>query len=208
MAEAIKLKGIKDGMMIIFSNADFNEIYEETIQKISEVMDFFTEGSKRIVFSGARIDEANRIKLEKKLIEMIECDIDFEYETEDFMDFALRITGGRDQSVFHYGTLRSGQSLKSLGNLIVVGDVNPGAELTAVGNIIVMGILRGIVHAGCNGDKTAIVCASKMLPTQIRIADIITRTPDGDISADWIPEMAYVKDSNIYIDNYLSKNIK
>lgn len=208
MAETVKLKGIKDGIMIVFSDADFDEIYEETIQKVSEVMEFFHCGSNRIVFSGAKLDEANRIKLEKKLLEMIENDVEIEYETEDFMEFAIRAAGVRDQSVFHYGTLRSGQALKSLGNLIVVGDVNPGAELTAVGNIIVMGILRGIVHAGCNGDKTAVVCASKMLPTQIRIADIITRTPDGDINAGWIPEMAYVKDSNIYIDNYLSKNIK
>lgn len=208
MAETIKLKGIKDGIMIIFSEADFDEIYEETVQKVSEVMEFFHCGSNRIVFSGAKLDEANRVKLEKKLLDMIDKEIEFEYETEDFEQFAVRAAGGSDNSVFHYGTLRSGQALKSLGNLIVVGDVNPGAELTAVGNIIVMGILRGIVHAGCNGDRTAVVCASKMMPTQIRIADIITRPPDGDLNAGWIPEMAYIKDSNIYIDNYLSKNIK
>lgn len=209
MAEAIKLKGIKDGIMIVFSDADFDEIYEQTVQKVSEVMEFFHCGSNRIVFAGARLDEANRVKLEKKLLEMIEQDVEIEYETEDFNQFAKSSPNGvGDRSVFHYGTLRSGQALKSLGNLIIVGDVNPGAELTAVGNIIVMGILRGIVHAGCNGDRTAVVCASKMLPTQIRIADIITRPPDGDINAGWVPEMAYIKDNNIYIDNYLSKNIK
>ena len=208
MAETVKLKGIKDGIMIVFSNADFEAIYEETLQKVNEVMEFFHCGSNRIVFAGATLNEADRVKLEKALLDMIESEVSIEYETEDFQEFVEQTVGARDQSVFHYGTLRSGQALKSLGNLIVVGDVNPGAELVAVGNIIVMGILRGIVHAGCNGDRTAVVCASKMLPTQIRIADIITRTPDGDVNAGWIPEMAYVKDSNIYIDNYLSKNIK
>ena len=208
-SEVVKLKGIKDGIMIVFQEADFDEIYNQTVEKVSEVMDFFHCGSNRIVLAGARLDEANRVKLEKKLMEMIEKEITIEYENDDFFSFAKAAADGSgDRSVFHYGTLRSGQALKSLGNLIVVGDVNPGAELTAVGNIIVMGILRGIVHAGCNGDKTAVVCASKMLPTQIRIADIITRPPDGEINSNWIPEMAFVKDSNIYIDNYLSKNIK
>ena len=210
MAEAIKLKGIKDGIMIIFSDADFDKIYDETVKKVGEVMEFFHCGSNRIVFSGAKLDEANRIKLEKKLLDMIEEKVTIEYENEDFFTFAKTAPSSDigDRSVFHYGTLRSGQALKSLGNLIVVGDVNPGAELTAVGNIIVMGILRGIVHAGCNGDKTAVVCASKMMPTQIRIADIITRPPDEELSSSWVPEMAYIKDSNIYIDNYLAKNIK
>lgn len=205
MTETVKLKGIKDGIMIIFSDADFDKIYDETVKKVEEVMDFFHCGSNRIVFAGAKLNEADRVKLEKKLLEMIDKEVTIEYENEDFFAFAKSNAEVSDRTVFHYGTLRSGQALKSLGNLIVVGDVNPGAELTAVGNIIVMGILRGIVHAGCNGDKTAVVCASKMMPTQIRIADIITRPPDEELSSTWVPEMAFVKDSNIYIDNYLAK---
>ncbi len=208
MEEAVLLKGIKDGIMIIFGEAEEDIILEETVKKVEEVISLFTEGSK-IVFSGKELSEQTRVTLEKKLLDIIENEVSIEYEAEGFKKFFENlIEEPKDKSVFHYGTVRSGQEIKSLGNLIVVGDVNPGALLTAAGNIIVMGILRGTVHAGCNGDKTCVVCASKMQPTQIRIADIITRPPDGEINTSWIPEMAYVKDSNIYIDNYLIKNKK
>lgn len=207
-SELVKLKGIKDGIMIVFKEGDFEEIYNQTIEKVGEVMEFFHCGSNKIVFAGDPLEDSDRLKLEMKLIEMVDKEVTIEYDSSDFFSFGKDEEEDKDRTVFHYGTLRSGQAISSLGNIIVVGDVNPGAELTAVGNIIVMGILRGIVHAGCNGDRGAVVCASKMLPTQIRIADIITRPPDGEVNSNWIPEMAYVKDSNIYIDNYLSKIIK
>lgn len=208
MEEAVLLKGIKDGIMIIFGEAEEDIIIEETLKKAEEVISLFTEGSK-IVFSGKELSEEGRVTLEKKLLDIIENEVSIEYDTEEFKKFFENfIEEPEDKSVFHYGTVRSGQEIKSSGNLIVVGDVNPGALLAAEGNIFVMGILRGTVHAGCSGDKTAVICASKMQPTQIRIADIISRPPEGEIHTDWIPEMAYVKDSNIYIDNYLAKNKK
>ncbi|MDQ2871577.1 MAG: septum site-determining protein MinC, partial [Candidatus Eremiobacteraeota bacterium] len=40
-------------------------------------------------------------------------------------------------TLYHVGTLRGGQSLHNVGNIVVVGDVNPGAELVASGDIVV-----------------------------------------------------------------------
>src|SRR3984957_19058961 len=37
---------------------------------------------------------------------------------------------------YYRGTLRGGQSLQQVGNIVVVGDVNPGAELVATGDIV------------------------------------------------------------------------
>ena len=76
-------------------------------------------------------------------------------------------------TLYHRGTVRSGQVLRQLGNIVVVGDVNPGAELIASGDIVVFGTLRGQAHAGAQGDTTASVTAIELSPTQLRIATLI-----------------------------------
>jgi septum formation inhibitor MinC len=82
-------------------------------------------------------------------------------------------------TLYHRGTLRGGQALHNLGNLVVVGDVNPGAELVASGDIVVFGALRGVAHAGAQGDRNARVIALELAPTQLRIATAIaTSGPD------------------------------
>lgn len=74
--------------------------------------------------------------------------------------------------------IRSGQELSITGDLLLIGDVNPGAKVKATGNIYIMGNLRGIAHAGSTGNQEAIIVASYMKPTQLRIAEYISRAPD------------------------------
>ncbi len=74
--------------------------------------------------------------------------------------------------------VRSGQVLRVEGDLLLIGDVNPGGKVVATGDIYIMGNLRGIAHAGINGNRKAIIAASYMKPTQLRIADYISRAPD------------------------------
>lgn len=74
--------------------------------------------------------------------------------------------------------IRSGQVMEVSGDLLLIGDVNPGGKVVSTGNIYVMGSLRGIAHAGLNGDQNAIIAASYMKPSQLRIADYISRAPD------------------------------
>ena len=75
--------------------------------------------------------------------------------------------------LYHRGTLRGGQSLANVGHIVVVGDVNPGAELVAGGDIVVFGALRGVAHAGAQGETSARVYALSLAPTQLRIATTI-----------------------------------
>lgn len=96
--------------------------------------------------------------------------------------------------------LRSGQKLFSEGNVVVLGDVNPGAEVIAGGNILIMGSLRGMVHAGAFGDETALISAYRMNPTQLRIANHITRPPDGENVEFNIPELARIRDGKVVIE--------
>ncbi|GAB2560604.1 septum site-determining protein MinC [Gracilibacillus alcaliphilus] len=76
--------------------------------------------------------------------------------------------------------VRSGQVLQVKGDLLLVGDVNPGGRIIATGNIFVMGNLRGIAHAGFDGNRDAIIAASHMAPSQLRIAEMINRADKMD----------------------------
>lgn len=93
-------------------------------------------------------------------------------------------------------TLRSGQKVHHSGNVVIVGDVNAGAEVVAGGHVVVWGRLRGFVHAGVMGNEEAVVCALDLAPTQLRIADHFSRSPDESRHRP-VPEMARVQDGQI-----------
>ena len=93
--------------------------------------------------------------------------------------------------------IRSGQKISYDGTLVIFGDVNAGAELEASGHILVLGALRGVAHAGCKGDKHAVIYANQLSSVQLRIADLIARAPDGENIKRTVPEIARI------IDNYL-----
>lgn len=102
-------------------------------------------------------------------------------------------------------TLRSGQKISFDGNVVILGDVNPGAEVIATGDVIVMGSLRGLVHAGATGNHNSVVVAFKLQPTQLRIAEHITRAPDYEISAPVAPEIASLKDGVVTIEAFIAE---
>ncbi len=101
-------------------------------------------------------------------------------------------------TLYHVGTLRGGQSLHNVGHIVVIGDLNPGAELVASGDIIVFGSLRGVVHAGAQGERTAKVYAVDLAPTQLRIATLIA-ADSGERKKPSVPEAAYVQNDRIMI---------
>ena len=94
-------------------------------------------------------------------------------------------------------TVRSGVEIRHPGTVIVRGDINPGGEVIARGDIIVWGRLRGVVHAGSDGNSQCLIMALEMNPTQIRIADYVARAPDAP--PEFYPEVAYVSSLGIRI---------
>jgi septum site-determining protein MinC len=100
-------------------------------------------------------------------------------------------------TLYHRGTLRGGQTLHNLGNIVVIGDVNPGAELIASGDILVFGALRGVAHAGAQGDASARVVALELAPTQLRIATMIATSDAGAVDPG--PKHAYILGDRIAI---------
>jgi septum site-determining protein MinC len=104
----------------------------------------------------------------------------------------------RPATLYHRGTLRGGQALQQVGNIVVVGDVNPGAELIASGDIVVFGSLRGTAHAGAQGDPKARVIALELTPTQLRIATYIAAGGDP-ARREREPEEAFIDGDRIAI---------
>lgn len=99
-------------------------------------------------------------------------------------------------------TIRSGQRIFYPGNVVVMGDVNPGGEVVAGGHVIVMGALKGMVHAGAEGDESAVVIAFDLQPTQLRIAGYIARPPDKGDKPLRKPEIARIQDGAVIIERY------
>jgi septum site-determining protein MinC len=95
--------------------------------------------------------------------------------------------------LYHRGTLRGGQSLANVGHIVIVGDVNPGAELVAGGDIVVFGALRGVAHAGAQGDRSARVYALVLEPTQLRIATTIAAGAERTGAP--VPEEAFLAEA-------------
>jgi septum site-determining protein MinC len=106
-------------------------------------------------------------------------------------------------AVLIHRTLRSGFSLQHKGHVVVIGDVNPGSEIAAGGDVVVWGRLRGMVHAGAEGDESAVVCALDLDPTQLRIAGHIAITPKRRGKSQ--PEMAHVVDGQVVAEPWMGK---
>lgn len=96
--------------------------------------------------------------------------------------------------------LRSGQKILTQGSIVILGDINPGAEVVAGGSILVMGALKGLAHAGAFGDEEAVIAAYRLRPTQLRIANHITRPPDGEDVTVNNPEVARIRAGKVVIE--------
>ena len=96
--------------------------------------------------------------------------------------------------------VRSGQTIEHDGDLLLIGDVNPGGSLLCTGDIYILGALRGMAHAGIGGRKDVIIATSHMRPTQLRIADVVSRPPEEWQTSDSMMEFAFLNDNKMQID--------
>ena len=103
-----------------------------------------------------------------------------------------------DAPLYLQTTVRSGTEIRHQGSIVVLGDVNPGGSLIAAGDILVWGRLRGVVHAGADGNASCRIMALHMQPTQLRIADNVARAPEKP-PALYQPEVAYISQGSIRI---------
>lgn len=87
-------------------------------------------------------------------------------------------TPNASNALYVRGTVRSGRRIVHEGHVVVAGDVNAGSEVLATGDILIFGTLRGLAHAGSQGDESARIVAMTLRPPQLRIAGKIARAPE------------------------------
>ncbi len=95
-------------------------------------------------------------------------------------------------------TVRSGSEIRHPGTVIILGDLNPGGIVVADGDILVWGRLRGVAHAGAQGNRECLIMALQMEPTQLRIADAVARAPEKS-PMQFSPEVAHITPQGIRI---------
>jgi septum site-determining protein MinC len=81
------------------------------------------------------------------------------------------------EPLYLQSTVRSGVEIRHPGTIVICGDLNPGGKAIAAGDILVWGRLRGIAHAGAQGNHQCRITALQMEFTQLRIADAVARSP-------------------------------
>ena len=157
--------------------AEINEILEELQMKLPRLRDFYQTSTIPMRVTG-RLFTENEIK---KVKATINAEIPVEIKFDDISDLlglhAIKKTFEADTDIsetkFIQNSLRSGHREEYPGSIVVCGDVNFGAEIIAGGNIMILGALRGVAHAGANGNIMAIISANNIDVTQIRIANLV-----------------------------------
>ena len=210
--DKIKIKGENGGLALDFpTDMGIAEILEELGTKLDSGAGFFLRGTlvrvPRDRFSNEELAEMQELfrthglicRLAKPepaapLVSVSEGAQSAPVQSQEGMD-----TQELQRMLVIDKTLRGGQAVETEGSVIVFGNVNPGAQITAGGSVDIRGTCRGVVHAGAAGDSTAFIIADHLMPTQIRIANYVARSPDEPEDSGKA-ERAYVKDGQIVIE--------
>ncbi len=207
--DIVKIKGTRAGLQLSFaSGAKFEEIKSNIVGKLESGSNFFIRGTTVYIpketFPTEQMEVLRRIfhrhgmlfrndmpKLpgiqpKKPLVDPKKPTVDPKKPKTDQMLVINR-------------TVRSGQEIRTESSVLICGNVNPGAQVIAGGSIDIRGTCRGLVHAGAFGNEKAVIIADRLMPVQIRIADLVARSPDEAEKAD-TPERASIKNNHIVIE--------
>lgn len=209
MNNSVIIKGTKSGIVVVLdSQLPFEELKQHIATKFSESKKFLGNATMAISFEGRNLTNEEEREIldvittnsDLKIICIVSNDEDLESRFKKSLnDRLMELSTSTGQ--FYKGNLRSGQALESETSIIVIGDVNPGAKVVSKGNVVVLGSLKGNVFAGATGNEKAFVVALDMRPVQVRIADIIGRSPDKPKKeAEKEAKIAFVENGNIYIE--------
>lgn len=192
----LQIKGIRDGVLITLAQAPWPELVAALLGQVESQPAFF-QGARLTLDVGPQVLRvadlsALRDRLSEHGINLwaVLSESSLTETTAQNLGLATRLAKPRPAEVLSAkeeipaeaakwvkGPLRSGARVTHEGPVVVMGDVNPGAEIVASGSVVIWGRLRGVVHAGANGDEKAVVCALELSPTQLRIAGKIAVSP-------------------------------
>lgn len=232
MKQAVVIKGSMSnniyGLTVVLNpDVPFEELKEKVASKFKESSSFLKNTQMAVTLTGRPLEDWQEQELLDIMIDNSDIEVLYlvdsnedkealykervllEQKLEELKNTKIPepVENEFKKEVFYRGTLRSGQVLESEGSIVVIGDVNPGASIMAGGNVVVLGTLKGVANAGILGNREAFVIALEMIPTQIRIADIVASCSKETLQAHTgVPLMAFMKNEDICIEP-ISKNL-
>lgn len=201
MSPPVQLKGIREGLLVVLGEGDWQELSQSLLELIDQQKEFLRGGKLYIDVGNQVLHAAELGRLRDTISERgislwgILSSSSTTEQTAQTLGLSTRLSRQSEKTAFRgtaapstkvqngeaavlvQRTLRSGYSLHFEGHVVVIGDVNPGAEIVAGGSVIVWGNLRGMVHAGADGNADATVCALDLDPTQLRIGEVVWNAP-------------------------------
>lgn len=190
----IQIKGLRDGLLVSIDDASWADQRAALMAQVDAQPSFF-QGARLALDVASQVLHVNdlvelRDQLSERGISLwaVVSESPTTEKTAQLLGLATRISKprpeesrqfsvenlGEETALFLNRTLRSGTRIEFGGHVVVLGDVNPGAEIVAEGNVIVWGRMRGMVHAGSRGNRSAVICALDLSPTLLRIADEVS----------------------------------
>jgi septum site-determining protein MinC len=222
MAETslVQIKGIREGLMVSLGEAAWPILQRALMERIEQQPSFF-QGARLALDVGnqdLRVAELTTLRdnLSERGITLwaVISSSTVTENTAQILGMATRIHKPRPQemqtakgiddesALWVNKTLRSGTRIEYAGHVVVFGDVNIGAEVIAGGSVIVWGRLRGVVHAGAQGNRDAVVCALDLSPMQLRIAEEIAIPPERREKPQ--PEIVQLKNGRLQAEPWKS----
>lgn len=214
--KGVVFKGNSEGLVIVIPEEyDFIKAKMEIEEKVKSAARFFKGAKIKVAYRGINLTIQEEEDIKKVLDKKSGAVIESLTKEDESKNKALPHNGAQQATVtsrktffsagdeesckFVRSTIRGGMRIEYEGSVVILGDVNPGGEIIATGNVIVLGTLRGMVHAGAQGNREAFIYALNLKPTQIRIAEAIARMPEGEEDNNMQPEMAIIKDGIIEV---------
>ncbi|MFL0582359.1 septum site-determining protein MinC [Solibacillus silvestris] len=194
--QLIHIKGTKDGLVLrLDDQCSFTELVEELGKKVTDghldgKIDVQLHLGKRYCTEEQKDQLTEIVEGQQKLcVKKIQSDVITLEESHKLLETSRFET--------YVGIVRSGQTIRVTGDILVLGDVNPNGRIEAGGNVHIAGKLKGIVHAGMDGNEQAIVSASHFEPTHILIGNYVEVMTN---------ESQYILDNTDQIFAYLGEN--
>jgi septum site-determining protein MinC len=215
----VQIKGLRDGLLVSLHDAAWEDQRSALLMQMDQQPSFF-QGARLALDVGSQVLHVNEmVELRDRLSERnvvlwaVISESPITEQTAQLLGLATRISKPRPEetrftskdlddetALFINKTIRSGTRIEFPGHVVVLGDVNPGAEIIAEGNIIIWGRLRGAVHAGSKGDKSAKVCALDFGPMQLRVAEeAVNIKKEKQIAG---PVVAFVRNERVVVESW------
>jgi septum site-determining protein MinC len=168
--QLVHIKGTKDGLVLrLDDQCSYIELIEELGKKVTEghldgKIDVQLHLGKRYCTPEQKKQLTKLVEQQPNLrVKKVHSDVLTVEESKQQLE--------ENRCDTFVGIVRSGQTLRATGDILILGDVNPNGRIEAGGSIHIAGKLKGIVHAGVNGNDEAIITASHFEPTHVLIAN-------------------------------------